>query len=200
MNGGTGSSSGSVNIGSSITLPTPTRSGYKFNGWKSNHDNNYDGVVDNFGKGATYTYSNTVTLTAQWVAESSYEVIYYRPKTVSGDGSAMAEGYDFKDPETKSGTTFTVTNGWYRYIFGHAQDMSGEYQWFDHFIPQPINYRANVNLMSMKKCSQGYLHKTSGSLKSPKEYEVIASEYISVTAGKKYVHWYHFVLTKTTGN
>src|SRR5699024_40660 len=76
LNGGTGSSSGSVNIGSSITLPTPTRSGYKFNGWKSNHDNNYDGVVDNFGKGATYTYSNTVTLTAQWVAESSYEVIY----------------------------------------------------------------------------------------------------------------------------
>ena len=200
LNGGTGSSSGSVNIGSSITLPTPTRSGYKFNGWKSNHDNDYDGVVDNFGKGATYTYSNTVTLTAQWVAESSYEVIYYRPKTVSGDGSAMAEGYDFKDPETKSGTTFTVTNGWYRYIFGHAQDMSGEYQWFDHFIPQPINYRANVNLMSMKKCSKGYLHKTSGALTTTKEYDVMASDYISVTAGTKYVYAYHCDLTKTTGN
>ena len=32
-------------IGSSITLQTPTRSGYTFDYWLSNHDNNYNGSM-----------------------------------------------------------------------------------------------------------------------------------------------------------
>src|SRR5699024_747062 len=81
-----------------------------------------------------------------------------------------------------------------------SQDKSGEYQWFDHFIPQPINYRANVNLMSMMKAELGYLHKTSGALTKTNEYDVMTSEYISVTARTKYVYAYHCDLTKTTGS
>ena len=200
LNGGTGASSATVNIGSSLTLPTPTKNGYKFSKWVSNHDNDYNGANDQFSGGSQYKYSNTVTLTAQWVEDDAYEVVYYRPKKVAGEGSALADGYEFKDPEAKTGTSFTVTNGWTTYIFGHAQDKSGEYQWFDHFIPQPINYRANVNLMSMMKAELGYLHKTTGALTETNEYDVMTSEYISVTAGTKYVYAYHADLTKTTGS
>ena len=66
LNGGSGSTSATVKIGSSITLQTPTRSGYTFDYWLSNHDNNYNGSNDHFKGGASYSYSNTVTLTAQW--------------------------------------------------------------------------------------------------------------------------------------
>ncbi len=200
LNGGTGSGSATVNIGSSLTLPTPTKNGYKFSKWISNHDNDYNGANDQFSGGSEYKYSNTVTLTAQWVEDDAYEVVYYRPKKVAGEGSALAYGYEFKDPEVKTGTSFTVTNGWTTYIFGHAQDKSGEYQWFDHFIPQPINYRANVNLMSMMKAELGYLHKATGAITETTEYDVMTSEYIPVASGAKYVYAYNADLTKTTGS
>ncbi len=44
-----------------ITLPTPTREGYTFNGW-------YDGSTKVGNAGATYTPTKKVTLTASWTA------------------------------------------------------------------------------------------------------------------------------------
>ena len=56
---------------STITLPTPTRSGYTFAGW-------YDGTtkVD-----AEYKAKNNITLTAKWTSTSSGGYYYYHPTT-----------------------------------------------------------------------------------------------------------------------
>ena len=56
---------------STITLPTPTRSGYTFAGW-------YDGTtkVD-----AEYKAENDITLTAKWTSTSSGGYYYYQPTT-----------------------------------------------------------------------------------------------------------------------
>ena len=56
---------------STITLPTPTRSGYTFAGW-------YDGTtkVD-----AEYKAENDITLTAKWTSTSSGGYYYYDPAT-----------------------------------------------------------------------------------------------------------------------
>ena len=50
--------SATANGGSSVILPTPTRNGYRFLGWKDS-TNTYDA-------GAEYTVNGDVTLTAQW--------------------------------------------------------------------------------------------------------------------------------------
>jgi uncharacterized repeat protein (TIGR02543 family) len=61
-NGGTvGTASTKSAHGDSITLPTPSRSGYTFNGW-------LNGATNVGGAGASYTTDSTVTLTASWTA------------------------------------------------------------------------------------------------------------------------------------
>lgn len=62
-NGGSVSpSSSTVNAGSSVTAPTPTRSGYTFNGWY-NQSSGGSFVVS---AGGSYTPSSSITLYAQW--------------------------------------------------------------------------------------------------------------------------------------
>ena len=119
---------------------------------------------------------------------------YYRPKTESGSGSAIADGYDIQT-ENKSAASFTVTNGFTTYIFGHT--VRG---WFDHFIPQPIqNGRAN-NLFSFSAASLGYLHKTNGTLTENWDTDEMTSDYIAVTAGQKYIYSYHMDYGKVVGS
>ena len=61
-NGGTvGTASTKSAHGDSITLPTPSRSGYTFNGW-------LNGATNVGGAGGSYTTNSTVTLTASWTA------------------------------------------------------------------------------------------------------------------------------------
>jgi uncharacterized repeat protein (TIGR02543 family) len=62
-NGGSVSpASATVNYGSSVTLPTPTRSGYTFNGW---YTASSGGTLVG-SAGASYTPSSTITIYAQW--------------------------------------------------------------------------------------------------------------------------------------
>ena len=56
---------------STITLPTPTRSGYTFAGW-------YDGTTK---VAAEYKAENNITLTAKWTSTSSGGYYYYQPTT-----------------------------------------------------------------------------------------------------------------------
>ena len=59
-NGGSGSpSSTDARDGDNITLPSPSRSGYDFDGW-------YDGGTFVGGAGSSYNVTSTKTLTAQW--------------------------------------------------------------------------------------------------------------------------------------
>ncbi len=69
--GATADSTYNVASGTTITLPTPRRSGYTFNGW-------YDGSKF-YAAGASYTVSATVTLNASWSyisSGSSYDPTY----------------------------------------------------------------------------------------------------------------------------
>ena len=70
--GATADSTYNVASGTTITLPTPRRSGYTFNGW-------YDGSKF-YAAGASYTVSATVTLNASWSyissGSSSYDPTY----------------------------------------------------------------------------------------------------------------------------
>ena len=56
---------------STITLPTPTRSGYTFAGW-------YNGTTK---VAAEYIAENNITLTAKWTSTSSGGYYYYQPTT-----------------------------------------------------------------------------------------------------------------------
>ena len=56
---------------STITLPTPTRSGYTFAGW-------YNGTTK---VAAEYKAKNNITLTAKWTSTSSGGYYYYQPTT-----------------------------------------------------------------------------------------------------------------------
>ena len=60
-------SSATANGGSSVTLPTPTRNGYRFLGWS-------DGT-NTYAAGASYKVNGDVTLTAQWEA-INYTITY----------------------------------------------------------------------------------------------------------------------------
>lgn len=194
LDGGTGAANQVLSIGTKYTLPTPTKSGYEFSHWISNRDNNYDGTADIYQAGSIYNKSNDVTFTAVWKQASSYNVLYYRPKTESGSGTAIAQGYDTQE-ESKTATSFTVTNGFTTYIFGHT--FKG---WFDHFIPQPIQNGRVENLFSFHDASLGYLHKTTGEVVDNHDTDEMTSDYIRVVAGQKYTYSYHMDYGKIAGS
>ena len=106
-----------VEYGQTITLPTPTRTGYTFNGWRYG-STNYTGsyTVPDFGNNGA-----TVTFTAQWTIES------YRINYDAGEGSVSPTYDDVSygnritlPTPTRTGYTF---NGW-RY---GSTNYSGSY-------------------------------------------------------------------------
>ena len=93
----------SIQYGSALNLPTPTREGYTFNGW-------YD-EDDNLVESGTWNYTDDLTLTPSWTA-NSYSVTLdadggeVDPETVSVD---YGDEIELPTPE-RTGYTF---NGWY---------------------------------------------------------------------------------------
>ncbi|MBQ8757576.1 MAG: InlB B-repeat-containing protein [Oscillospiraceae bacterium] len=101
---GTGSTTSlSTTTGGKVTLPTPTRTHYTFNGW-SDGTNTYAG-------GASYTVNGDVTLTALWTI-NQYTVSYNHN---GGDGSTASEtviaGTEITLPAAPTRTHYTF-NGW----------------------------------------------------------------------------------------
>ena len=91
-NGGNSVNNISYNITSTITLPTPTRSGYSFQGWKPSSS------VGNWSSGTTYAagsrsgmYGN-VTLVAQW-RDSQAPTISRTTWVQNGDNEYYAYAY-----------------------------------------------------------------------------------------------------------
>ena len=102
-----GVTSGKIDSGV-VTIPEPTRAGYKFNGWKVT-----DGTAD--VSGATITPTSDCTVTAQWTA---YKVtIDYNDGVTSG---TSAEGVVTITEPTKPGYKF---NGWK--VTSGTADVSG---------------------------------------------------------------------------
>jgi len=117
--------SASTNAGGSVTLPTPTRSGYTFNGWYTASS----GGTRVGGAGSSYTLSGNVTLYAQWTQNNPTS---YTLTLIPNGGSVSptstqgrpGETYNLPSP-TRSGYTFKewTLNGYgslngNTYIFG----------------------------------------------------------------------------------
>lgn len=115
-NGGTVSpTTANFNLGSPLTLPFPTRTGYTFTGW--NNPSSTSVGID----GASYSPAATITLTAQWSA-NTYTITYNGNGSDSGTVTAAASftfgnSYSIaaKGTMTKSGYNFagwtTASNG-----------------------------------------------------------------------------------------
>lgn len=98
--GATADSTYNVASGTTITLSTPRRSGYTFNGW-------YDGSKF-YAAGASYTVSATVTLNASWSYISSGSS--YDPTYSVSTPSKTEHGTVTVSPKSASkGDTVTVT-------------------------------------------------------------------------------------------
>ena len=99
--GATADSTYNVASGTTITLPTPRRSGYTFNGW-------YDGSKF-YAAGASYTVSATVTLNASWSYISSGSSSYDPTYSVSTPSKTENGTVTVSPKSASKGDTVTVT-------------------------------------------------------------------------------------------
>ena len=103
-NGGSSSTTTQSYEGTALTLPTPTRTGYKFNGWYTA----LSGGTKIGDAGASYTPTGNITLYAQW---TGYKVTYNANGGSVSPTSATYNGTALTLPTpTRTGYTF---NGWY---------------------------------------------------------------------------------------
>ena len=135
-------------IGSTYILPTPTRSGYTFNGWTLSGYGTLNGNTFTFG-----TYNGMVT--AQWAetATSTYTLtINANGGTVTPTSVTQAQGTIYILPTpTRSGYTFT---GWTlsgggtltgnKYTFGTSNGtVTAQWQWAANVTNYTLTYNAN---------------------------------------------------------
>ena len=99
--GATADTTYNVASGTTITLPTPRRSGYTFNGW-------YDGSKF-YAAGASYTVSATVTLNASWSYISSGSSSYDPTYSVSTPSKTEHGTVTVSPKNASKGDTVTVT-------------------------------------------------------------------------------------------
>ena len=116
LNGGTlATATANYTLGTPLTLPLPTRTGYTFTGW--NNPTSVSVGID----GASYSPATTITLTAQWSA-NTYTITYNGNGSDSGTVTSAASftfgnSYSIaaKGTMTKSGYNFagwtTASNG-----------------------------------------------------------------------------------------
>ena len=99
VNGGSGvdSSTQTIAYDSAYLLPTPTRTGYTFNGW-------FNGATQYFS--GTWNELNNVTLTASWTV-NTYNITY---TDVSGSAADITVTFDYNYTGSTP-TTVTLTNG-----------------------------------------------------------------------------------------
>jgi uncharacterized repeat protein (TIGR02543 family) len=125
-NGGTVSpSSASQASGTTITLPTPTRNGYTFNGWYSSTS----GGTKYGNAGASYIVTSNLTMYAQWTSgggnNNNFTLTFNaNGGTVSPSSASQASGTTITLPTpTRNGYTF---NGWYSSTSGGTKYGNAE--------------------------------------------------------------------------
>jgi len=135
--------------GTEIRLPTPTRSGYIFNGWYSSASEG-----ERYGGGDSYTVSSSLTMYAQWT-EGFVITFDANGGSVSSASLTVLPGTEITLPTpTRSGYIF---NGWYSSASGGERYGGGgdSYtvigtltmyaQWTDVFV---ITFNANGGSVS----------------------------------------------------
>ena len=99
--GATADTTCNVASGTTITLPTPARIGYTFNGW-------YDGSTF-YAAGASYKVSATVTLNASWSYISSGSSSYDPTYSVSTPSKTENGSVTVSPKSASKGSTVTIT-------------------------------------------------------------------------------------------
>ena len=140
INGGTSGaiSNGSYNLGTPLTLPTPSRTSYTFVGW---YDTTSAGTLIGVG-GANYSPSTSVTIYASWVGVG-YTITYY------GNG-ATAGSVPTAGSFTAGGSAYTVASNSGTlertgYTFG-GWDTSTAGNGTSYAVGASYNANANLNL------------------------------------------------------
>jgi uncharacterized repeat protein (TIGR02543 family) len=142
-NGGSVSpSSQTVNAGSSATLPTPSRSGFTFNGW---YTATSGGSFLGLG-GTSYTPTSSITIYAQWTAILYTVTWNANGGTVSPTSNSGASGTVVTTPTpTRSGFTFLYWASTASGDFLHGPTAGSSYtitqtiSWFARWaVPLPV--------------------------------------------------------------
>ncbi|MSW17707.1 MAG: hypothetical protein F2851_01975, partial [Actinobacteria bacterium] len=140
INGGTSGaiSNGSYNLGTPLTLPTPSRNNYTFSGW---YDTTTAGTLIGVG-GASYSPNSSRTVYARWTGVG-YTITYYANGATSGtvpsSGTFTAGGSSY----SIAGNTGTlVRNG---YTFG-GWDTSTAGNGTAYAVNASYSGNANLNL------------------------------------------------------
>ena len=115
-NGGTCATASAIYTGTALTLPTPTLSGYTFDGW-------YDGETKIGNAGGSYSPTASITLKAKWTA-NEYTITLDNQSATSAGTESISVTYDANTNltgtpaitvPTRSGYTF---GGYYTAIAG----------------------------------------------------------------------------------
>ena len=115
-NGGNVSpTSATVDTGSSVTLPTPSRSNYTFNGWYTAES----GGTKIGDAGASYTPAANITLYAQWT-RIQYTVTYDANGGSVSPTSATVDAGESTTLPTPNRSNYTF-NGWYTAASGGTE-------------------------------------------------------------------------------
>jgi uncharacterized repeat protein (TIGR02543 family) len=140
INGGTSGaiSNGSYNLGTPLTLPTPTRTSYTFAGW---YDTTTAGSLIGVA-GASYSPSTNITIYARWTG-IAYTITYYSNGATSGTvpapGSFTAGGvaYSVSDNTGTLARTGYTFGGWDTTTAGNGTSYA---------VNASYSTNANINL------------------------------------------------------
>ena len=107
--GGNSTASASFSAGdSALTLPTPTRTGYTFDGWYS--DNGFTSLMG--AAGASYSPASNLTAYAKWTANTFTVTYDEQGGSAVSDGSTATGGSIAASPGSPTRTGFTF-DGWF---------------------------------------------------------------------------------------
>lgn len=183
-NGGSvGTSYEDADSGSSITLPTPSRSGYTFNGWYTAAS----GGTYRGGAGSSYTVNATDTLYAQW----SVATITITFDFQGGSGSPSSKTINVGDaigtlPSASQGTYNFV--GWYTTV-----GPTGGSQ-----VTTSTTFSSNTTIYARWESTVAFNSNGGTSVSTqyvPKGSSINASSYTSTRSGFTFLGWY----STTTG-
>ena len=116
-NGGSGTMAAETdNVPTALSLNAFTRSGYAFTGWNTTAS----GTGSAYGDGATYPFTQSATLYAQWAADTSYTVTF----NANGGSGTMAAETD-NVPTALTLNAFT-RSGYYLHGLEHHRHRHGQ--------------------------------------------------------------------------
>jgi len=131
--------SSTVNAGSPVTTPTPTRAGYNCTGWYTASS----GGTKRCDAGASYTPTASETIYAQW------QLITYRISFNANGGSGTTNYIDTATYAPAPASNFTPPSGTQFLYWCSTADGSGVQYYVNDNIPASGNITSNITLYAI---------------------------------------------------